>query len=160
LFLCSLASALATHHHHFSFFPLASTCTLFLASHLPARSNSGPSSPQDQIHTRFQRTAEQPRPDSNPFALPRAQFEPSRSRSRLLAPSNLAHLRFHLHLRSHLHSRVRTMATTQELAKRYASQLQQLHAIFPSWDEGDLAFTLQDAKGNVDEAAMMITEGE
>jgi hypothetical protein len=52
------------------------------------------------------------------------------------------------------------MSSTEELAKRYASQLQQLQAIFPSWDQGDLAFTLQDAKGNVDEAAVMITEGD
>jgi hypothetical protein len=47
-----------------------------------------------------------------------------------------------------------------DLASRYGPQLRQLKAIFPSWDEGDLAFTLQDVKGNVDEAAMMITEGE
>lgn len=47
-----------------------------------------------------------------------------------------------------------------DLSSRYGPQLRQLKAIFPSWDEGDLAFTLQDVKGNVDEAAMMITEGE
>ena len=47
-----------------------------------------------------------------------------------------------------------------ELSSRYGPQLRQLKAIFPTWDEGDLAFTLQDVKGNVDEAAMMITEGE
>lgn len=51
------------------------------------------------------------------------------------------------------------MASTQELEKKYSSQLSQLKAIFPSWDQADLAFTLQDARGNVDEAAMMITEG-
>jgi hypothetical protein len=47
-----------------------------------------------------------------------------------------------------------------DLSSRYGPQLRQLKAIFPSWDEGDLAFTLQDVKGNVDEAAMMITEGK
>ena len=51
------------------------------------------------------------------------------------------------------------MATVDELAVKYSSQLPQLQVIFPSWDEGDLAFALQDARGNVDEAAMMITEG-
>lgn len=52
------------------------------------------------------------------------------------------------------------MASVQELSSRYGTQLRQLKSIFPEWDEGDLAFTLQDTKGNVDEAAMMITEGE
>lgn len=52
------------------------------------------------------------------------------------------------------------MASVQDLSSRYGAQLRQLKSIFPTWDEGDLAFTLQDAKGNVDEAAMMITEGE
>lgn len=47
-----------------------------------------------------------------------------------------------------------------DLSSRYGPQLRQLKAIFPTWDEGDLAFTLQDVKGNVDEAAMMITEGK
>ena len=51
------------------------------------------------------------------------------------------------------------MASVDGLAGRYSSQLSQLRAIFPSWDEGDLVFTLQDAKGNVEEAAMMITDG-
>ncbi|ORY24864.1 hypothetical protein BCR39DRAFT_545589 [Naematelia encephala] len=51
------------------------------------------------------------------------------------------------------------MATVEELAVRFKSQLSQLQSIFPSWDQGDLVFTLQDARGNVDEAAMMITEG-
>lgn len=51
------------------------------------------------------------------------------------------------------------MASVDELASKYSEQLGQLQAIFPSWDESDLAFTLQDARGNVDEAAMMITEG-
>jgi hypothetical protein len=52
------------------------------------------------------------------------------------------------------------MASVEDLSSRYGSQLRQLKSIFPTWDEGDLAFTLQDVKGNVDEAAMMITEGE
>ena len=51
------------------------------------------------------------------------------------------------------------MASVQYLSSRYGSQLKQLKAIFPSWDEGDLAFTLQDVKGSVEEAALMITEG-
>ncbi|ADV25808.1 Hypothetical protein CGB_N3110W [Cryptococcus gattii WM276] len=46
-----------------------------------------------------------------------------------------------------------------QLATKYASQLQQLSAIFPDWDEQDLLFTLQDVKGNLEEAAVMITEG-
>lgn len=52
------------------------------------------------------------------------------------------------------------MASVQDLSSKYSSQLRQLQAIFPSWDEGDLAFTLQDTRGNVDEAAMLISEGE
>jgi hypothetical protein len=52
------------------------------------------------------------------------------------------------------------MASVEELAVKYSSQLSQLRGIFPSWDEGDLVFTLQDAKGNIEEAAMMITDGE
>lgn len=51
------------------------------------------------------------------------------------------------------------MSSVDELASKYSSQLGQLKAIFPSWDESDLAFTLQDTKGNVEEAAMAITEG-
>jgi hypothetical protein len=52
------------------------------------------------------------------------------------------------------------MASVDELASKYSSQLSQLQGIFPSWDKGDLVFTLQDARGNVEEAAMMITDGE
>jgi hypothetical protein len=51
------------------------------------------------------------------------------------------------------------MASVEELSRKYSSQLSQLQAIFPSWDEGDLAFTLQDTKGNVEEAVLAITEG-
>ncbi|WWC87354.1 uncharacterized protein L201_002243 [Kwoniella dendrophila CBS 6074] len=51
------------------------------------------------------------------------------------------------------------MASVDQLAVKYSSQLSQLQAIFPDWDEGDLAFTLQDTKGNVEEAALSITEG-
>ncbi|RXK39584.1 hypothetical protein M231_03086 [Tremella mesenterica] len=51
------------------------------------------------------------------------------------------------------------MSAVDELARKYHSQIGQLQGLFPSWDEGDLAFTLQDAKGNVEEAALMITEG-
>jgi hypothetical protein len=52
------------------------------------------------------------------------------------------------------------MAIVEQLSSKYSSQLSQLQAIFPSWDQGDLAYTLQDAKGSLDEAAMMITEGK
>ncbi|WVW78945.1 hypothetical protein I302_100908 [Kwoniella bestiolae CBS 10118] len=51
------------------------------------------------------------------------------------------------------------MASVDQLAVKYSSQLAQLQAIFPSWDESDLAYTLQDTKGNVEEAALSITEG-
>lgn len=51
------------------------------------------------------------------------------------------------------------MASVEELSRKYSSQLSQLQAIFPSWDEGDLAFTLQDTKGNVEDAVLAITEG-
>ncbi|WVR04267.1 hypothetical protein IAU60_001267 [Kwoniella sp. DSM 27419] len=51
------------------------------------------------------------------------------------------------------------MASVDELAGKYSSQLSQLQAIFPSWDQGDLIFTLQDTKGNVEEAVLMISEG-
>lgn len=53
-----------------------------------------------------------------------------------------------------------TMASVDQLASKYGAQLKQLKSIFPSWDEGDLALVVQDAKGSVDEAAMAITEGE
>lgn len=52
------------------------------------------------------------------------------------------------------------MASVEELSRKYSSQLSQLQAIFPSWDEGDLAFTLQDTKGNVEDAVLAITEGQ
>lgn len=52
-----------------------------------------------------------------------------------------------------------TATMADQLATKYASQLQQLSAIFPDWDEQDLLFTLQDVKGNLEEAAVMITEG-
>lgn len=52
------------------------------------------------------------------------------------------------------------MASVEELVRKYSSQLSQLQIIFPSWEESDLAFTLNDTKGNVEEAAMAITEGQ
>jgi hypothetical protein len=52
------------------------------------------------------------------------------------------------------------MATVGELSKKYSAQLSQLTAIFPSWDEQDLVFALQDVKGNVEEAVINISEGE
>lgn len=71
---------------------------------------------------------------------------------------------FHTHTPPHpfLHfapSYSSTMASTEELSRKYSSQLSQLQAIFPTWDESDLAFTLQDSKGNVEEAVLAITEG-
>jgi len=51
------------------------------------------------------------------------------------------------------------MSSVDELASKYSSQLGQLKSIFPSWDESDLAFAVQDAKGNIEEAAMAISEG-
>lgn len=47
-----------------------------------------------------------------------------------------------------------------DLAQKYKAQLSQLKTIFPSWDESDLVYTLNDAKGSVEEAAVLITEGE
>lgn len=47
-----------------------------------------------------------------------------------------------------------------DLAQKYRDQLGQLKAIFPTWAESDLVFTLNDTKGSVDEAAVLITEGE
>jgi hypothetical protein len=52
------------------------------------------------------------------------------------------------------------MATVGELSKKFSTQLSQLQAIFPSWDEQDLVFALQDVKGNVEEAVLAISEGE
>ena len=52
------------------------------------------------------------------------------------------------------------MASVEELSGKYRSQISSLKSIFPDWDDGDLAFTLQDAKGSVDDAVLMITEGE
>lgn len=52
------------------------------------------------------------------------------------------------------------MASVDQLAGKYSAQLSTLQAIFPTWDEGDLVFTLQDTKGNVEEAVLAITEGE
>lgn len=52
------------------------------------------------------------------------------------------------------------MATVSELSKKYSSQLSQLQAIFPEWEEGDLVFALQDSKGNVEETVLAISEGK
>jgi len=52
------------------------------------------------------------------------------------------------------------MATVGELSKKFSAQLSQLQAIFPTWDEQDLVFALQDVKGNVEEAVLAISEGE
>ncbi|ODN75168.1 hypothetical protein L202_06370 [Cryptococcus amylolentus CBS 6039] len=41
----------------------------------------------------------------------------------------------------------------------HAEQLQTLQAIFPDWDEQDLQFALSDAKNNVEDAVLMISEG-
>ncbi|EKC97998.1 hypothetical protein A1Q2_07795 [Trichosporon asahii var. asahii CBS 8904] len=51
------------------------------------------------------------------------------------------------------------MASLGDLSKKYSSQLKQLQGIFPSWDEEDLLFTLQDSKGNIEEAVLAISEG-
>lgn len=51
------------------------------------------------------------------------------------------------------------MATVGELSKKFGPQLEQLQAIFPSWDEQDLVFALQDSKGNVEDTVLAISEG-
>jgi hypothetical protein len=43
---------------------------------------------------------------------------------------------------------------------KYASQLQMLSPLFPDWDEDALASVLADTKGNAEEAAVLITDGE
>jgi hypothetical protein len=42
---------------------------------------------------------------------------------------------------------------------KYASQLRMLTPLFPDWDEDALASVLADARGNVEEAALLITDG-
>lgn len=51
------------------------------------------------------------------------------------------------------------MATVAELSKKYAPQLAQLSAIFPTWEESDLVFALQDSKGQVEDTVLAISEG-
>jgi hypothetical protein len=53
-----------------------------------------------------------------------------------------------------------TMSSVSDLSRKYSAQVSQLQAIFPEWDQGDLAFALQDVKGNLEEAVLAITEGE
>jgi hypothetical protein len=43
---------------------------------------------------------------------------------------------------------------------KYASQLQMLSPLFPDWDEDALASVLADTKGNAEEAAVLITDGQ
>lgn len=52
------------------------------------------------------------------------------------------------------------MSTVGELSKKYKPEVAQLQAIFPSWDEGDLVFALQDSRGNLEEAVLAISEGK
>lgn len=52
------------------------------------------------------------------------------------------------------------MSSVSDLSRKYSAQVSQLQAIFPEWDQGDLAFALQDVKGNLEEAVLAITEGE
>ena len=51
------------------------------------------------------------------------------------------------------------MSSVSDLSRKYSAQVSQLQAIFPEWDEGDLAFALQDVKGSLEEAVLAITEG-
>ena len=51
------------------------------------------------------------------------------------------------------------MSSVSDLSRKYSAQVSQLEAIFPEWDQGDLAFALQDVKGNLEEAVLAITEG-
>jgi hypothetical protein len=43
---------------------------------------------------------------------------------------------------------------------KYASQLQMLSPLFPDWDEDALASVLADTRGNAEEAAVLITDGQ
>jgi hypothetical protein len=43
---------------------------------------------------------------------------------------------------------------------KYTKELQALLPLFPDWDEEQLAGVLVDTRGNVEEAAVAIAEGE
>jgi hypothetical protein len=43
---------------------------------------------------------------------------------------------------------------------KYAKELQALSPLFPEWDGDALAAVLMDTKGSVEEAAVLIAEGE
>lgn len=43
---------------------------------------------------------------------------------------------------------------------KYASQLKMLAPLFPDWDKNELASVLVDTRGNVEEAAVLITDGK
>ena len=43
---------------------------------------------------------------------------------------------------------------------KYSNELQLLAPLFPDWDDQALAFVLADTRGNVEDAALMISEGE
>lgn len=51
------------------------------------------------------------------------------------------------------------MASSDPTSK-YASQLKMLGPLFPDWEAAELASVLADTKGNVEEAAVLITDGE
>jgi hypothetical protein len=43
---------------------------------------------------------------------------------------------------------------------KYSKELQLLSPLFPDWDDQALAGVLADTKGNVEEAALLISEGQ
>lgn len=52
------------------------------------------------------------------------------------------------------------MSTAHPLRAKYADQLPTLAAIFPDWQDDDLLFALDDAKGSLELAVDRISEGQ
>lgn len=53
-----------------------------------------------------------------------------------------------------------TMASVEDLSRKYSSQLSQVRAIFPEWEDQDLLFALSDAKGSLEDTVLAISEGQ
>lgn len=54
----------------------------------------------------------------------------------------------------------RPQTMSSDPTSKYSNELQLLAPLFPDWDDQALAFVLADTRGNVEDAALMISEGE
>ena len=52
-----------------------------------------------------------------------------------------------------------SLTMSSDPTSKYANELQLLSPLFPDWDDQALGGVLADTKGNVEEAALLISEG-